>query len=377
LHEIVFFSDFPFGFHNREPEVRMARFAALGYRVLYVEKMGVRDPHLRHLPRILRSLWSPAPGADDSPFDRLSPKLLPPRRAPLIRSLNRVWLGRQVLSRLEDVRQSLFWIRHPTPELVPFVESGLPRLVIYELVDEHERSPGLQPRLLRAMRDAEERILARADVVFASSRLVYERLSALHPNVHLAPAAAVDVDVFSSASAGSLPSERVAVYAGAIDFRFDAQLLADVAARLPAWRFVVAGPSLDGSASAPLVSAENVQLPGAVPGDEVPALLAGASVLLMPYRRDVFTDTLFPVKLVEYLAAGRPVVSTSIPAVAEFADVISTAADGPSFAAAVERAAVQDSPEARSRRIERAAPYSWETRIGAMDAAIREALARG
>ena len=355
----------------------MARFAALGYRVLYVEKMGVRNPHVRHLPRILRSLRSPAPSADDSAFERLSPKLLPPRRAPLIRSVNRVWLRRQVLSRVEDVREALFWIRHPTPELVPLVESGLPRLVVYELVDDHERSPGLQPRLRRAMREAESRILARADVVFASSRSVYERLRALHSNVLLAPAAAVDVDVFSSASARSDPAEQVAVYAGAIDFRFDAQLLADVAARLPAWRFVVAGPALDGSASAPLLPAQNVALPGAVPGDEVPALLAGASVLLMPYRRDVFTDTVFPVKLVEYLAAGRPVVSTPIPAVAEFADVISTAPDAPSFAAAVERAAEQDSPEARAQRIERAAPYSWETRIDTMDTAIREALARG
>jgi glycosyltransferase involved in cell wall biosynthesis len=377
LHEIVFFSDFPFGFHNREPEERMARFAARGYRVLYVEKLGVRNPHLRHLPRILRSLRAPAESAADSPFDRLSPKLLPPRRAPVVDTINRRWLARQVLSRVEDPHNATFWIRHPTPELVPLIDSASPRLVVYELVDEHARSPGLQPRLQAAMRDSESRILARADVVFASAPQVHRRLSALHGNVVLAPAAAVDVDEFADVSARIDPTERVAAWVGAIDFRFDGELLADVARRLPDWRFVVAGPVFGRESVVPLLQAENVDLPGSVASPNVPELVAGASVLLMPYRRDEFGDMLFPVKLIEYLAAGRPVVGTPIGALADFSDVIAFAADPASFAAAVERVAAEDTADARTRRIARARPYSWDTRIDQMEAAIREALAPG
>ena len=103
MREIMFYSDFPFGYHNREAEERMARFAGLGYKVHYVEKLGLRNPRpaqLRSVARRLAGVRAPA-GGPAPPFAVVSPTLMPPRRAPLIDGLNRRWLARQLLPRLE------------------------------------------------------------------------------------------------------------------------------------------------------------------------------------------------------------------------------------------------------------------------------------
>jgi UDP-galactopyranose mutase len=371
---ILFYSDFPFGYHNREAEEKMARFAARGYRVHYVEQLGIRNPRPRHLVRFIRKL---KPGGRSrraaAPFHVIAPKLLPPRRVPIVDAFNRHWLARQLLRHLDVPSETIFWVRYPTPELVPLVESARWRLVVYECVDDHERSPGMTPRLAAAFRAAENRVLQAARLVFVSSEAMYERLATRHPNVVLAPHA-VDLDAFAAYSAP--PNGRhVATYVGALDFRFDSGLLARVAEQLPDWTFMIAGPARDG-ADRPLAHLGNVRLLGRVDPSKIPAVLGEASVCLMPYRRGAFADTLFPIKLVEYLAAGKPIVSTSIRTSREFEDVVTLADDAVAFAHAIETSVGADSAGARRVRVERARPFSWDRRIDAMEEAIEAAIRR-
>jgi glycosyltransferase involved in cell wall biosynthesis len=373
--EILFYSDLPFGYHMADAEERLSRFAERGYRAHYVEQLGIRNPRLKHLLRIARTLRSRPPPAD-LPFDVCSPKLLPPRRAPLVDRLNRAWLARQLRALVQDPAQTVLWLRYPTPELVPLVEREPWWVVVYEAIDDHEHSPGMNDRLRRIFREAERRVLARTGVVFVSSEPMRERLAALHPNVIRAPAAAVDLDSFAPRLSSAPDSGHVAAYAGSLDFRFDAEVVAGAAERLPDWQFVIAGPA-DARARGRLSGLRNVRLAGRLPAADIPGLLAGASVCLMPYRRDAFTDTVFPVKLVEYLAAGKPIVSTPIAAVREFEDVV-TVADGPeAFAGAIAAAARDDSDAARRRRMERARPYSWERRMDQLQEAIEAAARAG
>jgi glycosyltransferase involved in cell wall biosynthesis len=96
---------------------------------------------------------------------------------------------------------------------------------------------------------------------------------------------------------------------------------------------------------------------------------------LLPYRRSAASDSLFPIKLVEYLAAGRPIVATAIRAANEFADVVSIADTPAEFAAVIEQSAREDSDTARQTRVTRARPFSWDRRIDDMEEAIQAALA--
>ena len=175
------------------------------------------------------------------------------------------------------------------------------------------------------------------------------RLETLHPNVILAPAAAVDLQAFAQATPRPLADGPVACYTGSFDRRLDTDLMLAVARRLPGWTFVFAGPLRD-RAGQQLIELPNVRALGKLPLADVPGVIAGADVCLMPYRADAWGDTIFPLKLIEYLAAGKPVVSTPIQAAREFADVTALASKPQAFAAAVEAEAAADSDETRRRR---------------------------
>jgi glycosyltransferase involved in cell wall biosynthesis len=373
--EILFYSDFPFGYHNPEAEEKMARFARRGYDVHYVEQLGIRNPRPRYMARIATKALTRRSGLPSVPFDVVSPKLLPPRGAPLIGRINRGWLARQLAACLHAPAEAIFWIRFPTPELVPFVERVSPALVVYEVVDDHERGPGMNNRLRGRFRLAEDRLLSVAGLVFAWSEPIRYRLAGLHPNV-VPATTAVDVQRFAAVVDDEPAAPPLAVYVGSADFRFDAQLLAEVASALPEWRFILAGP-VERSVAARLEPTPNVHIRGRVVPSAVPGLLARAAVCLLPYRRSAASDSLFPIKLVEYLAAGRPIVATAIRAANEFADVVSIADTPAEFAAAIEQSAREDSDAARQTRVSRARPFSWDRRVDEMEQAIQAALARG
>jgi UDP-galactopyranose mutase len=375
--EILFYSDFPFGYHNPEAEEKMSRFAARGYRVHYVEQLGIRNPRPTQLLRLAQRLARGRAGGDAgrrAGLDVVSPKLLAPRHVAPLDALNRAWLSRQLRSRLRSPADTILWVRYPTPELMPLVESRESALVVYEIVDDHEHGPGMTPRLQRLFRSCEDRLLERAGVVFAWSPPLRDRLAGRHPNVVLAPAA-VDPEPFAAAAASAEARPQTAVYAGALDFRSDAELLAQTAQLLPSWSFELAGPVAHGAGQA-LAGLANVSMLGVLAQSEVPSLIASAAVCLMPYRVNEYTNNLFPVKLVEYLAAGRPVVSTPLRAAAELLPEQALAGTAAEFAAAMDRAAQDDSHEHRDARRHLAAGYSWDERIDQMERAIEEALPR-
>ena len=372
--EILFYSDFVVGYPNREAEERMRRFAERGHRVVYVEQLGIRNPRLRHLARVAATIANRRSGeGTTAALDVVSPRLLPPRGAPLLGGFNERWLARQLDRTLSEPAEAVVWIRFPTPELLRFLERGRHKLVVYEQVDDHLHTPGMTPRLRKRFLAAERRVLEQAGLVLASSELIRARLAALHPNVVLAPAAAVDVETFAAASAHTDPRPRTAICAGGLDFRCDVELLAAVAGLLSDWELILAGWSEPGVADR-LAPLPNVTLTGLLPPAEIPALLASAAACLVPFRRNAFNDTLFPVKVVEYLAAGRPVVGTPIDAIRRFGDVTYSGDTPEEFAAAITRAAAEDSAELRAKRIARAAPHSWEARIEQLELEIQRAL---
>ena len=351
----------------------MRRFAARGWAVHYVEQLGIRNPRPRHLGHLASTLLRrPRGDAHPTELDVVSPKLLFPRRAPGIGRLNESWLAGQLRSTLEDPEQSVVWVRYPTPELIPFLRDADVALIVYEAVDDHARSPGMSARLRCLLATAEQEVLQRARVVFAWSEPIRARLAAVHPNVVLAPTA-VDVRRLAAAGAQTEAVPRRAAYVGSLGFRFDAALLAGVARLMPEWSFALAGP-VEGGSAGELQEVPNVELMGPVPAARVPQLIAGASVCLLPYGRTPYNEMLFPVKLVEYLAAGRPVASTRIRAARELRDVVELGDDPEELAAAVRRAAAGDSVASRTERIERARPFSWDARIEQMEGAIVAAL---
>ena len=381
--EILFCSDFPLAYHNPEAEERVARLADRGHRVVYVATMGIRDPQPRHLKRFLRAL---APGREGAvadargPVELVSPKMLPPRRAPGIAGFNRRWLTRQLISRLRDPSDAIMWIRFPSPELVHVVDACRPRLLVYELVDDHWQT--MNTRAYRRLyREAEGALLERAGLVLANADSIRERLDTLRPGTLRFQAAAVDLERFTApAKRGTEPEPKTALYIGGVDRRIDVHLVAETARRMPDWRFIVAGP-VESEEMRVLRVVDNLVLPGRIPPADAPALIASAAVCLMPYVKNEFSRGIFPVKLVHYLAVGRPVAAVPIEPVVPYGDVVEFGEGVEAFSAAILRAAAADDEPARAARRQRVAEFDWENRLdkleGYLDGASQAEFAYG
>lgn len=211
----------------------------------------------------------------------------------------------------ESVRSPVLW--YYTPMALPFSEGIESSLVVYDCMDELSAFRGAPPALL----DLERRLLERADIVFTGGWSLYEAKRDRHPDVHAVPSS-VDVDHFWMArQAMPEPADQAAIprprlgYAGVIDERMDLGLLAGIADARPDWHIVMVGPVVKID-PAELPRRPNIHYLGGKPYQDLPAYLAGWDVGLLPFARNESTRFISPTKTPEYLAAGRPVVSTSI-----------------------------------------------------------------
>jgi len=370
--DLLFCSDFPAGFHNPEPEEKARRLAGLGFRVRYATKLGIADPSPAQLVERLRGLRRRG-GTADPGLPVTSPVLLVPRHTRPTRALNERWLERQLLAATGPPERTVLWLRYPSPELLRLVEAHPWRLVVYEVVDDHPGSPGMDDALRRRFAAAEARVLARAGLVLASSPAIAERLEATGARVHLLRAA---TDVAAFGRVPRAPLERSVRYVGGLDFRLDAPLLRAVVAALPDWRFTFAGDLLD-DALAPVLAAPNVEHAGRIAPALVPEFLSRAAVVMVPFARTAFATSVFPIKLVEYLAAGVPVVATDFAPLGELGAHVATAPDAGAFAAAIAAAPPADGDEATAARRTAVAGWSWEARTAQMATLLEEALGDG
>ena len=279
-----------------------------------------------------------------------------------------------------DVRDPVVW--YYTPMALGVTRGLRASTVVYDVMDELSLFRFAPPTLLE--REAE--LYRRADVVFTGGRSLYEAKRGRHPNVHLFPSS-VDAAHFAQARAeqpdpadqAGIPRPRLGFF-GVIDERMDTALVAAVADQRPDWQIVLVGPvvKLD---PAELPRRDNLHYLGGRQYQELPAYVAGWDVALMPWALNDATRFISPTKTPEYLAAGRPVVSTPV------ADVVHTyggerlvriAHSADAFVAEAE-AALAESRDERAAWLERAdgllARTSWDRTWARMRAEILDVLA--
>lgn len=211
----------------------------------------------------------------------------------------------------EGLRAYVLW--YYSPMAVGFTRHLKPLAAVYDCMDELSAFAGA-PAGLRAR---ERELFTRADVVFTGGQSLYEAKRELHRAVHAFPSS-IDVGHFGRARASQPdPADQAEIgrprlgYFGVIDERIDLGLIAAVAEGRPDWQIVMVGPvcKIDPQG---LPRRPNIHYLGARPYAELPRYIAGWDVAIMPFARNEATRHISPTKTPEYLAAGRPVVSTSI-----------------------------------------------------------------
>jgi glycosyltransferase involved in cell wall biosynthesis len=201
----------------------------------------------------------------------------------------------------------------PMPALLALSAHHKPQLVVYDCMDELANFRFAPPSL----REREAQLFAWADVVFTGGYSLYEAKCKQHSNVHPFPSS-VDVDHFAKATLRpeephdlqNIPQPRVG-FVGVIDERMDVELVGQVAAQRPDLQFVMIGPVVKISEEE-LPKARNIHYLGQKQYKDLPNYLAHIDVAMMPFAINDSTRFISPTKTPEYLAAGKPVISTPI-----------------------------------------------------------------
>jgi glycosyltransferase involved in cell wall biosynthesis len=341
-------------------------------RVLFIESLGLRQPQLagRDLKRIARRLRRGlAPPRAVDGLHVLSPLVLPFHRSRLVRALNARLLPALVsrAARRLGLSAPILWAYVPQAEVL--IDALQPSLIVYHCVDDVAAHGRIDTASFRA---AEQRFAGRADLVLASAPKLAERLRKFSSNVIDAPNVA-DTGMFSralepgqeDAAMAALPRPRIVFTGAIVATKLDLPLLLALARARPAWSFALVGPVGPGDPHtdvSALAAAPNVHLLGPRSYAELPDVLRAADVGLIPYSRNELTDSVFPMKVYEYLAAGLPVIATELPALEAVAEVHS-ATDAYGMLVALEQALAEDSAELRAARSRAAAGHSWDQRM--------------
>jgi UDP-galactopyranose mutase len=259
-------------------------------------------------------------------------------------------------------RRPLVWLY--TPMLLRLADAFPGAPLVYDCMDELAAFRFAPPQ----MREREAQLLSRAGLVFTGGRSLYARRRGLGEKVRLYPSG-VEFEHFSRArSIAPHPLYRrmltpVYGYFGVIDERIDYAILAALAASGAS--IVMVGPfaKID---PATLPRTTSIHYTGQVPYAELPAHLAGFDVAIMPFARNEATAFISPTKTPEYLAGGKPVVSTSIAdVVASYGEVVRFANDPATFVATCE-AACRPDPERVARGIELSQAAGWDAIVAGM-----------
>ncbi len=249
--------------------------------------------------------------------------------------------------------------------------------VVYDC---HDLLSGFQA-VAQEILERETELFRLSDLVVFSAQHLMDRKVAEFPwlqNKAVIVRNAVDFSHFAAEGRAACPARTAAKtigYIGSLNHWFDATAVWEAASRRPEWNFVLIGRIEDQRVLA-LRKVKNVHLLGEVPYAELPKHVARFDVGLLPFLRNELTLATNPIKLYEYFSCGLPVVSTRLPEVELFGDLIYLADDPKTFAAQVERAAGETEGSLRERRIAIARQESWESRADQLLAAF-ERIAPG
>lgn len=347
----------------------MRRFAKTG-TVLYVNSIVIQKPKLgknsRLIEKIVRKTKSIMRGLKESSegFWVYSPPTLPVHHIPWARDLNELLLRQQIIrvSKKLGIRKPLVWVACPGAcETALRLEKS--RLV-YQRTDRWEEFPNLD---VATIKNYDRKLKSSADLtVFVSASLYEEERTQCRKAFYLDHG--VDYEIFANAHKNrktpfdmkGIPRPIVGFFGGIDDHTMDIGFVERVVDMLDKFSFVFVGKaSVDCSA---LKAKKNVWLHGQKPYEQIPHYGKCFDVAIMPWKQNRWIEACNPIKLKEYLALGKPIVSTPFSELQKYHDVIHQAQTPAEFCAYIKKAIEEDNPELINARRNKIKDASWDSK---------------
>nr|WP_320193804.1 glycosyltransferase [uncultured Desulfobacter sp.] len=325
LDEIFFivFSD-DWGEHPSSCQ-HLFRYIGSRYRTLWINTVGMRTPKLTktdiykavHKIRRMfsRTAKHPSPQKFPDKLTVIQPLMLPFQNISCLRYFNKVSVQRAIqrfMRTQQSYKHLIYLITAPNGEDY----AGLldESKIVYYCVDDFSEWPGHDKQLIIEM---EKSLISKSDLFFATADTLFTKLKKYGKPV-FSFSHGVDVELFSNLPdrnhhwLDNIPRPIVG-YFGLFDDRSDQKLLADTAKNHPDVSFVITGNVVT---DVTLLEKEpNVYFTGPVPYQSLPAIVAGWDICMLPYKMNALTESINPLKLKEYIATGKPVISTPLPEV--------------------------------------------------------------
>lgn len=357
-------------------------------RILYVESFGLRPPSVntKDLSRVLvklRYIWRNLRKINDRLFI-YTPLLVPFYKFESIKRFNHLILLHSLrkISKKLEFQQPILWSY--VPNAIDLVGQLGEKLIVYHCVDELSATPGFPRDTIRVM---ERQFLRKADVVITTSKGLYEDKRKLNPNTYYQPNVADAVHFMKAMDESTpvppdiarIPTPRIGYVGHLADHKVDLGLIQYVAKTHKEWSIVIIGPVWAGNKKdnqniETLGNEPNVYLLGFKPYEVLPCYLKAFDVCMLPHKLTEYSVRSFPLKFNEFMATGRPIVSSGLPALEEYADMIWMARNRHDFVRGINYYLNSDNEAMKAKRVEIACQNTWEHRIKSISRIVEEAL---
>lgn len=367
---MVYISSVAWDYMWQRPQQLAVGFAAEGKRVLYVEPPISILSLMKH-PSQIKALFGNRSAKN---VILHAPLIVAPIRMRLFKKSNMFLMAWSIKRALKAIgfKKPVIMICHAeVAKVIPYFKENL---ICFDCVDEASEFPDIPEDII----SQENLLLQESDIVFVTAEKLLISKSKRHHNVKLVPNGA-DVEHFSEAEEGTnlvKPYDLQEIvnpiigYYGAIASWIDFDMLFEAARRNPQWTFLFIGPVITNIPSYPA----NVRVLPPKKYEELPRYLRYFNICIIPFVINELTRNTNPIKMYEYLAAGKPVIATPLPEAAKHSGIVKIVNSVEEFENAIQESLIEGRPELVMERQKLAIENSWTRRCQAILKCISDVI---
>ncbi|MGB7924911.1 MAG: glycosyltransferase [Pyrinomonadaceae bacterium] len=369
--DVICFSIIDWDFRYQRPQQLMSQFAAHGHRVFCIKLNGVLPSEsaprfsLREIKKNVYEVTLAAarqPGINREVIDGAN-------AASLLNSLN-------ALRRASHIDEAIGYVMTPSWTVVALsAQKQWGWRIVYDCMDEWEGFPGMA----QAVTKVEHELVRDCDLLVVTATSLKEKWRSKREGPATLVRNGVDFEFYAERCQPNTlldaDARPIIGYYGAIAEWFDLELLAHVARQRPGYSFVLLGGIFNVDVSE-LESLPNVRLLGQHPYETMPLYLYHFDACLIPFKLNAITHATDPVKMYEYLSAGKAVVAVALSEIEPFRDYLYLAGNTEEFITQLDRAVAEDDQELSARRREFARRNTWQERYRSITTALSAAIPR-